>query len=78
MTTNTGQTEIPANAALRKFDGGLVGDRPTLELPAQEKIKISFGSQRHFSSISSSLFNPLLDLLQLWDFSSHLHHSIDD
>jgi hypothetical protein len=51
---------------------------PTLELPEQEKTKISSGSQRHFSSIPFSLrlFDPFLNFFDFGKFSRNLHHSI--
>jgi hypothetical protein len=51
---------------------------PTLELPEQEKTKISSGSQRHFSSIPFSLrlFNPFLNFFDFGYFAGDLDHSI--
>jgi hypothetical protein len=49
-----------------------------LELPAHEKIRISFDSQRHLSSILFPLFDPILDLLYLWQLSRNLHYPIDN
>jgi hypothetical protein len=51
---------------------------PTLELPEQEKTKISSGSQRHFSSIPFSLrlFDPFLNFFDFRYFASDLDHSI--
>ena len=55
MAADAGQTEVSADTALRKFDGSLIGDLPTLELPAHEKIMISFCSHRHLSAMLLSL-----------------------
>jgi hypothetical protein len=51
---------------------------PTLELPEQEKTKISSGSQRHFSSIPFSLrlFDPFLDFFYLGYLAGDLDHSV--
>jgi hypothetical protein len=51
---------------------------PTLELPEQEKTKISSGSQRHFSSIPFSLrlFDPFLNFFDFGYFAGDLDHSI--
>ena len=79
VAADTGQTEVSANATLRKFDGRLVGDLPHIGAAGTRENQYLIGLTQTFLFHllpSSFLFNPPFDLFHLGNFSCHLHHPI--
>jgi hypothetical protein len=77
VAADAGQTEIPANATLSKFDGRLVGNLADVGTASTgENEDVILLAQALLFHVSPPLLYPFLDLFHFGDFPDHLNHPI--